>query len=715
MILIQKFKYIRIYKMPMISFFLSFSCFLFMIQFSFFSAVANEKIATGGGGEIVLVENCKSLAPIILPKDPTMYIKIAAKDLAEYIGKAGGAKPEIIEGAPNPVPAHAIWVGFQPKLKEVFPGTDFDFKHPEEILIKCDGKNLAIVGRDVWDAKINKISINAGKTDKERSSHLSGFVYANRDVEGFQYEYGTVNAVYSFLQDKLGVRWLWPGDDGEVVPKQGRIAFNPFEYSYYPKLRMRYGVFANFAIYRQAGGLGKTGGDWVRRQRVQLDSLYAPISGHGFGSDWYERFHDTHPEYLALQPDGTRDYTGPNPKVCDSNPEVWAQWVKQVGETVAKNPFRKIFNAAPNDAAQWGICLCEKCKSWDNPDAEKYSWLYPKKAPEKGVLIIPGVATADRQVTLANSCARLLKERFPGKDYMVTIHAYAVSANAPIKAIPDDNVIIASTARCLLDTDAPKNVAEYENWATKTKNLIWRPNTGDPANFKTGGPVEITAPGEMFKRMAKNAMGIYIDRFWSWWSTQGPLYYLLTQLDWNPSLSVDQIMDDYYRSGFGAAAGEIKDYFKLLENNSRAIMDYENKKVGKSWAQAFSPEFFKQAYALIGQAEKKTAGSADGCSRRVAFIKVGLDYLRVNTENRALAKQIIESKDPVPSLKEKMRANWKQLEKITSEFPDALYLNNTKETAYFHPETDHKAWAKEESLKLQALERKLKLYAGEPD
>ena len=30
---------------------------------------------------------------------------------------------------------------------------------------------------------------------------------------GMQQEYGTANAVYSFLQEQLGVRWLWPGEE----------------------------------------------------------------------------------------------------------------------------------------------------------------------------------------------------------------------------------------------------------------------------------------------------------------------------------------------------------------------------------------------------------------------------------------------------------------------------------------------------------------------
>ncbi|MFA7160206.1 MAG: hypothetical protein WC299_12980, partial [Kiritimatiellia bacterium] len=240
---------------------------------------AEAKHSAGDVSKMILADGGASLVPIILPGDPSLFTRMAAADLAEYIGKISGAKPEIIEGLPDPVPEHAIWVGFQPKLKELFPGADFDFKHPEEILIKSDGKNLVIAGRDVRDPK--QAVIKAGKTQAERFSYLAGFQFANRDVEGFQLEYGTVNAVYTFLQDNLGVRWLWPGNDGEVVPRQARIAFMPFEARYHPKIRMRHSLFATSTIFKLGGAPGTGNGDWIRRQRAQLDSMYA-TSGHGF-------------------------------------------------------------------------------------------------------------------------------------------------------------------------------------------------------------------------------------------------------------------------------------------------------------------------------------------------------------------------------------------------------------------------------------------------
>jgi hypothetical protein len=500
---------------------------------SVISALLLAPVSALQAADFILVDNGKSLAPIILPTEPTMFTKIAAQDLAAYIGKVGGVKPEILEGLPDPVPAHAIWVRFQPQLKALFPDTDFDFKNPEEILIKCDGKHLAIVGRDVWDAITNQMTIKGGATEAERKDYLAGFAEANRDVVGFQYEYGTVNAVATFLQDQLGVRWLWPGAAGEVVPKQSRMIVGPMEFRYHPKIRQRSTVYAPLALYKQGGKPGSSGGDWVRRQRLQLDSLYTPSGGHGF-TEWYATFHKTHPEYFAQQSDGTRVYKGEprHAKLCQSNPAVVEQWLKIVEAAIAKNPHRTVFNVAANDGTASGICCCEKCKAWDHPDGMKMVWNYP------GGRELIGVATTDREVTFANILVRKLRERYPDKDYKVLIQAYGGAATPPVKAVPDANVIVSSVAATF---------SNLEEWSKKTTTgMIWRPNFADPAHWKTGGPPNITGTADLLKRAAAcGVSGVSLDMLWSWWSTQGPMYYVMAQLAWNPDMSVGEIMDDY--------------------------------------------------------------------------------------------------------------------------------------------------------------------------
>lgn len=47
----------------------------------------------------------------------------------------------------------------------------------------------------------------------------------------------------AFLQDRLGVRWLWPGEE-DVVPCE-RIAVAPGEVRYHPQIRARGGLLQN--------------------------------------------------------------------------------------------------------------------------------------------------------------------------------------------------------------------------------------------------------------------------------------------------------------------------------------------------------------------------------------------------------------------------------------------------------------------------------------
>ncbi|MFA7159909.1 MAG: DUF4838 domain-containing protein, partial [Kiritimatiellia bacterium] len=398
----------------------------------------------------------------------------------------------------------------------------------------------------------------------------------------------------------------------------------------------------------------------------------------------------------------------------EANPGVWDQWLRDVEEIVAKNPHQRIFSAAANDNYATGICLCEKCRAWDDPAGEPFVWIYPEDKDD-----VAGVALSDRQVTFANILGRKLKKRFPDKDYKVMILAYGYSRPAPIKAIPDDNVLISNVANCFSDANAwngsTKSIEQFDAWSKKTKNQIWRPNTGDPARWRTGGPPDITGAGDIFKIMAaRGILGISIDQVWMWWGTQGPQYYLMAQLAWNPERTIDEIMDDYYKSGFGPAAEEVKAYWKLMENNRREIQKNETKQGGKSWAEAFSPEFFKEAYSLLDKSAEKAAKAGKEYSGRVAFVRAGLDYMRLNTENQALAGRMVKSAEKDPELIKKMRENWKQIEvlvdMVKQNRPGVLAKTDQSSgmLAYIHPDGDHKAM-EAKVLANEELQKRIKL------
>ena len=602
--------------------------------------------------ELVLAAKDTSPPPIIVYKDAPPRTREMADVLASYITKISGQKPLVQEGVPSPIPQRAIWVGFQPAVKNLFPNTDFDFNHPEETLIVANENHVVIAGRDRWDP--TKLDI----------------VTKEGPIKGKQQEYGTLNAVYTFLQDQLGVRWFWPGDLGEDVPGSERIAIHvPLEKRHHPQIRSRGGVF-NFSALGNKG-YGKSH-EWTMRQRLQLDS-FSIEGGHGFG-DWWDRHHEKHPKVFALQPDGTRSgFPNPhNAKLCMSNPKVWELWLEDVAHELKQDPNRTVFNASPNDGWASGHCVCPNCSAWDHPDGEPRVFNWYKRNEKRP-------ATSDRDVTFANKLGELLKQKYPGKDYRVLMLSYGHSRPAPVKARPADNVIMSVVANFfghtgLVDRGSTRGDTyrqQFEAWAKIVPSMLWRPNTGSPAGWQQGLPdIHIAQTVRDLKDVAAaHCEGIYIDGVWEHWATQGPLYYVLAQLVWNPAADADAILNDYYQRAFGAAAPAVREYFEAIEKE-RMAFTAKNAEAGVfTFPQLYTTELLAASQARLDRAA--AAVRADSIfGKRVAFIQTGLTYTRMTVESLPLMERYWQKKDD--SIAAQVKENWLAREKVVAEHPYSI-------------------------------------------
>lgn len=596
--------------------------------------------------DLILAGKGTPPAPIIVFKDAPPRTRDAAVTLAEYIGKITGQKPSVLDGEPSPRPERGIWVGVQPAVKSLFPKTDFEFKNPEETLIVANEKHLVIAGRDRW----NPLSMEA----KGRLAMKTGI----------QQEYGTANAVYTFIQDHLGVRWLWP-DEEDIIPCE-RIAIAPMERRYHPRIRSRSGMLVKASL----GDNKETGEEvWSRYQRVQLDSMDMS-GGHGFG-DWWDKYGEAHPDYFAAAPDGSRRAVKPstnNTKLCASNPKVWQQWLEDITVKLKADPLLRVINVSPNDGYTSGHCTCTNCLAWDHPDGEKVEWGFGD-----GVKF-QGVSQTDRDVRFANTLARLLKERFPDRELFVQLNAYGLARNPPIGIKPDDNVIISSVANFHLRSPADRklSMSQHAGWAKVSKHLMWRPNLGSPAGLSWGMPdVAMTQAGEDFRFGAEtHCLGLFFDLFWLHWANQGPHYYALAQLSWNPQTDVAAVMEDYYQRGFGPAAEDVKAYWQLME---RTRMEFVAEEPSRHRAfdlpKKYTPELFAQAQAHLDAAGLKMASAEEKYRRRLHFIQYGLDYAKLVVETRAWMQKLEASEGQDATAKVKVQANWNRAERMKQEGP----------------------------------------------
>lgn len=602
----------------------------------------------------ILVKDAQPLASVVLPADATPRNREAANELVAAIRAISGAELKIIEATPSNPPERGVWIGLQPGMATLFPDTNLELTKPEEIVIATGKNHLLIAGRDRFDR--NHMSV-AGTSQM---------------IEGKQQEYGTANSVYTFLQEFLGVRWLLPGPLGADYPKTGTITIPPTNLRYHPQFRLRMGIFAP----HEEGKIkrGNEMSEWARRQRLLLDSLDVD-GGHAF-VHWWEKYGSTRPELFALQPDGTRGTAPDNPrckKICEGEPAVWDLWLEEASESLKANPNKVIFNVAANDNWSTGHCVDPRSQAWDPPIKEgtKLTTFFYKNDQK-----LERPLLADRYVTFANKLGQMLKEKYPGRELYVSQLAYGdTGREAPVSAVPDDNVIIVSVHSFLFrgKLERDEQMKMFEDWSKLAKQIIWRPNMGGSSGWHWGTPdVGFDRAAHDFKWVAEHGtIGIFIDMVWDHWGTQGPLFYLMAQLAWNPYGNADEILKDFCDRSYGPAGATMLTYWRLMESMRDKIEDESPTRWRMLDSPAYYTEaFFKQAQALLDQAAGETKGAPEKYQGRIALVQAGLDYTELVIDTRAAMQQWEKSNKTDEKAKAHVIANWAKTDEMKKTFPD---------------------------------------------
>ena len=339
---------------------------------------------------------------IVLPDEPTIVEKTAARELSEHLKLVTGADFQRI--AERDVPADGetlIFVGNTAKA----PKKDYKF---DEILIEMDGGNLILAGH--------------GKR-------------------------GCLYAVYSFLQDVVGVRW-WAPEDTFIPKKPTLVVADDLVVSYAPQMISR-------EMYHR--GAQPT----VFSARMKGNGFLTPEYGGAvrivnFVHSFYkylppDKYFDAHPDWYS-EIDGK--HTHERAQLCLTKEEMTRELIKNVLETLRKNPGAQMIDVSQND---WhGFCTCKKCKALD--DAEE---------SHAGTLVL-----------MLNKVAEAVAREFP--DVLVESLAYQYTRKPPKVIKPRDNVLIRlCTIECsyIQPLDGEQNqefAADMEGWSKLAKHLfIW--------------------------------------------------------------------------------------------------------------------------------------------------------------------------------------------------------------------------------------------------
>ncbi len=522
---------------------------------------------------------------IIIPDRPNSVERMAATELQYHLRKASGVTLPIVgEGHRGAAVTGGFVLGRNPVV--ALPETEI----LDTYELRFRDNFLYITGRD-----------GGGKEEDPNTAA------------------GTLSGVYLYLSRELGVRWLWPGESGEVISTRKTVELNDKQDGVYrPKL-----------LFARATSLAKDPEKFRWSRRVMHQSsvrlpVHAVTGGHAF-EKWAAKYGAEHPDWFALRPDGER-HTRPNGGMCVSNAGFQDEIVRLWHEAQRKNPqVKRFINVKENDTQS--RCNCDNCRSWDGDDLRgptgRYA-LYRNVGERYGRFYR---SVLDRAVKF-------------DPDAKVSFLAYQSYFYAPRKTVLGPGCWVGLVP----DIPFPRR-SEYDRWL-RDEYRAWQASGAvmylRPNYFLSGycmPEVWYDQYADEFKFLRElGCVGLNIDGPSNMWATRGLDYYVMGRLCTDPEADPEALAGEYY-TGFGAASEDVKTYFEFyrdyLKTNTLRINKIYEKSANKWYFHGFNyavyahktfpPATLEQGRRFLDAAAKKVADDP-AASVKVDFLRQGLEY-----------------------------------------------------------------------------------------
>lgn len=539
---------------------------------------------------VPLFENGKTQWQIILPDTPGNEITYAATELAETLKKVSGAdftvqksaakEFNIYLGTPENSPAVA-------KMAKRFhlPGA----KEIETIAVYLIGNDLYL----------------AGNTPR-----------------------AVLYSVYSFLQNQLSVRWLWPGDDGEFIVKRSRYTIPAkLAYNYTPAFKIR--AMSPCHWHRHVPTE-----IWMARNFLNGDSrtpsirdkagLYRIGGGHQVRVHNPKKMFVTNPEFFSLIA-GKRNIAGI--AGCWSNPEFTKHVLENVSQIVKKNNL-ELLNLFPADITI--RCECEKCSAHTSRTDFWYDYY-------------------------SNTLIPALKKEFPKLRFAgIAYQEYRTPPSKKVTAL--EYVEYCHYNRCyahkLTDPKCPvnaKSLAEIKKWKEKAAIGIygyefdvfkptaffanWNSTADAMRTYRDLKAVRVKTEMTVFygnksKKLKRHELAPQIHRLANW---------MWAQLCWDPDADVNALLKEWCSKVYGPKAAPFMfKYFSELAcawQNQQAHPNYFYRSPVGSAQYILNAKLIKDCRLKLNQAMKAAAGNNEYLAeikQESALFQVWEEYFKIS-------------------------------------------------------------------------------------
>lgn len=440
---------------------------------------------------------------VIVPADPENAVqKNAANELRKYLKLVTGADLAI-QSAGDAGP-HRILVGLSEAAHGMAPDVAWEKLQPDSIVIKTHGDDLILAGGEPR---------------------------------------GTLYAVYTFLEDVIGVRW-WTSTE-QFVPRKATLEINALNIVYTPGFVFREALYNDPTRHPDFAAKLKLNGHWNR--------IPPELGGHleilGFCHTFYEllppkTYFKEHPEWYS-QIKGKR--VAANAQLCLTNDEMRAELTRRALEWIKKNPHAGYISISQNDCL--GPCECEKCQALEKQEQ----------------------SPAGPLIHFVNRVAGDIAKEYP--DIQVETLAYQYTRKPPAHVRPASNVRIRlCTFECMFNkplTD-PVNSAfaqDIRNWRNITPNLLVWDYVTNFTNYLSPHPnLNVLAPNlRFFKQYGVTGLFEQGDSACPMGDFVRLRAWLLAHLLWNPDADEGRLRHEFMAGYYGAAAEPLEEYLTLIQ------------------------------------------------------------------------------------------------------------------------------------------------------
>jgi Domain of unknown function (DUF4838)/Glycosyl hydrolase family 67 N-terminus len=531
---------------------------------------------TIASADIRLVDSGKSDYSIVLPERPSPVEKTAATELQSYIEKSTGVKLPIVSEK-NVTGDHLILIGATAEGQKLLGDTKLDALGYDAIVLKTFGPRIVLAGH------------------KQR---------------------GTLYAVYTFLEEQLGVRW-WTSK-AELVPKNDNLMIRKLDTVYAPKIKIREAYYRDmhnpvFAPRSKCNGNSNPiRPEFGGHQRFNIfvhsfNQLLPPA-----------KYFKDHPEWYSLL-EGKR--VSESGQLCLTNPEMRGELTRRVLERLRADPTAALISISQNDC--YGQCECEKCRE-----------MVEAEGSESGPLL-----------DCVNEVAAEVEKEFP--DVLVETLAYQYTRKPPKTVRPRKNVLIrlcsieCSFVRPMEHEQNKKFRDDLEGWSAIAPQLYVWDYVTNFSSYHMPHP-NLRVLDDNIRFYAKNnVIGMFEQgdsqsnvgdfiRMRAW---------VIAHLLWDPSLEADSLIDEFLAGYYGPAAPHLRRYLNILHDSAESSGEYLRCFLNRSNS-FYTPKAIFEATAAFNRAEA-TVKDDPTLRMRVDRARISLDliWIRRFAELKKVAKE----------------------------------------------------------------------------